>query len=115
MPDYPKRGDVWLVRLDPTLGSEIKKTRPAFILSNNINNQYSPLVTVLPISDRGDKVYPFEVALPQSQAGLSKASKIRCQQIRTLDKLRLVKHLGVVTRSLLPAIEEAVQLHLGMV
>lgn len=115
MLDYPKRGDIWLVRLDPTQGSEIKKTRPAFVLSNNINNQHSPLVTVLPISDRGDKVYPFEVALPQSQRGLTKLSKIRCQQIRTIDKLRLVKHLGAISRNLLPAVEEAVQLHLGMI
>ena len=114
MPDDSKRGDIWLVRLDPTVGSEIKKTRPAVIISNDINNYYAPLVTVLPISDKGDKVYPFEVALSHGGAGLSKPSKIRCQQIRTVDKTRLVKRLGSVAKELLPDIEEALKNHLGM-
>ena len=114
MADFPKRGEIWFVRLDPTQGSEIKKTRPALIISNNINNQFSPLVTALPISDKGEKVYPFEVLLPLGNTGLSKVSKVRCQQIRTVDKLRLVKQLGSIPTSLMASIEEALLLHLGM-
>ena len=91
MIDFPKRGEIWLVRLDPAVGSEIKKTRPAFIISNDINNQYGPLVTILPISDKSAKVYPFEVALSERGTGLSKPSKVRCQQVRTDAKNREIR------------------------
>ena len=114
MSDDPKRGDIWLVRLDPTIGSEIRKTRPALIISNDINNRHAPLVTVLPISDKGEKVYPFETGLSTGNTRLSKPSKIRCQQIRTVDRIRLVKRLGHVDKELLPDIEEALKLHLGI-
>ena len=114
MADFPKRRDVWTARLDPTIGSEIKKTRPVVIISNNINNQFSSLVSILPVSGKGTKTYPFEVLIPEGSSGLSKPSKIRCQQIRTIDKERLVKKLGVVDKNLIMAIEEALKLHLGM-
>ena len=114
MSSVPKRGEIWLVRLDPAVGSEIKKTRPALIISNDINNQYATLVTVLPISDKGAKVYPFEIAVSEGNTGLSKPSKIKCQQIRTIDKERLVKRLGTVTKGHLPDIEDALKLHLGI-
>lgn len=113
--DQPKRLEVWLVRLDPGLGSEIKKTRPALIISNDLNNQYASLVTVLPISDKGEKVYPFEIEVSDGRtSGLTKPSKIRCQQIRTIDKERLVKKVGSVDKGMRFKIEEALKLHLGM-
>jgi len=114
MSDFPRRGEIWLVRLDPAVGSEIKKTRPALIVSNDTNNEYASLVTVLPISGKGDKVYPFEAALSGAASGLSKPSKVKCQQIRTLDKERLIKRLGAADNSLLPDIEEALKLHLDL-
>ena len=114
MTNFPRRGEIWLVRLDPGIGSEIKKTRPALIISNDINNQHAPLATVLPISDKGAKVYPFEVAISEGISGLSKPSKIKCQQIRTIDKERLVKKLGTVEKELMLDIEEALKLHLAM-
>ncbi len=55
---YPKRGKIYLVNFDPTIGHEVKKKRPALIISNNIHNQYSPLVTVAPLSSNASKVYP---------------------------------------------------------
>jgi mRNA interferase MazF len=108
------RGDVWLVNLDPTVGAEIKKTRPALIISNDIANQCSSTVTILPVTDRGDKVYPFEVEVPPEQGGLTKPSKIKCQQIRTVDRSRLVRFLGVVPDSTIHAAERALCLHLGL-
>lgn len=114
MTDFPKRRDVWTARLDPTVGSEIRKTRPVVIVSNDISNQFSPLVSVLPVSDKGVKTYPFEAPVSERSSGLSKPSKIRCQQIRTIDKERLVKKLGMVDKSLMSEIEEALKLHLGM-
>ncbi len=115
MIDFPKRGEIWLVRLDPTVGSEIKKTRHALIISNNVNNQYADLVTVLPISDKGSKVYPFETAVSEAGTGLSKPSKIKCQQIRTIGKERLLRKLGNMSGTLSSDVEEALKLHLGIV
>ena len=61
-----KRGFVYLVNLNPTIGAEINKVRPAVVVSNDINNQYAETVTIVPItSSRIDKVYPFEVYIPE--------------------------------------------------
>jgi mRNA interferase MazF len=111
---FPGRGEIWLVNLDPTVGAEIKKTRPALVVSNDINNRYAETITVLPISDKGHKVYPFEVAVSGKQTGLTKESKIRSQQIRTVDKIRLVKVLGSLPLGLWPNIEEALRIHLQL-
>ena len=108
------RGDVWLVSFSPTMGAEIQKTRPAIIISNDIANQETPLVTVLPVSDRGERVYPFEVELPAGGSGLTKPSKIRCQQIRTVDRSRLVRFMGVLPDAVVHAAERALCLHLGL-
>ncbi len=110
----PFRGEVWLVALDPTVGAEIKKTRPAVVISNDTNNQYAQTVTILPVSDIGEKVYPFEARLSSKTAGLMKESKVRTQQIRTVDKGRLVKFLGKVTPSEMNIIVQSLLIHLGI-
>ncbi len=110
----PKRGQIWLVNLDPTRGAEIKKTRPALVVSNDISNQYSGTVTILPITEKGKKIYPFEVELSSKTSGLKKVSKIKCQQIRTVDKSRLLKMLGVVEKEVVEKIEEALLIHLAI-
>lgn len=112
--ENPRRGEAWIVNLDPAVGAEIKKRRPALIISNDVNNQYASTVTVLPITDKGKKVYPFEVLLPAQEAGLNKESKIKCQQIRAIDKGRLIKSLGIVGDERLRQIQEALGIHLGM-
>jgi len=109
---YPKRGQIWRVNFDPTVGGEIKKTRPAVIISNDHNNQYALTVTVLPVSDCGKEIFPFEVGLPRSIQGLTKDSKIKCQQVRTIDKSRLIQYLGDVPESVLLEIEKALKIHL---
>lgn len=109
-----RRGDVWLVNLDPTIGAEIKKTRPAVVISNDIANQASAMVTVLPVTDRGDKVYPFETDVPARTGGLAKHSKIKCQQIRSVDKARLIRFLGVLPDAAVHAAERSLCLHLGL-
>ena len=110
----PKRGELYLVSLDPTVGSEINKTRPALIISNDINNQFSETVTVAPVTSSIGKVYPFETFLAPNESGLSKNSKVKCNQIRTIDKKRLLKFIGKVSPEKLKEIENALLLHLGM-
>ena len=89
-----KRGYIYFANLSPSVGREINKTRPVLVLSNNINNQYSETITILPITSNITKVRSFEVFIPASEANLPKNSKIKCDQIRTIDKLRFITELG---------------------
>lgn len=109
-----ERGEIYLVGLDPAVGSEINKTRPALIISNNINNRVSNTVTVIPITSNVEKIFPFEVFFYSEISGLSKDSKAKCNQIRTLDKKRLVKCLGKIPSEIMEKVENALRIHLGM-
>lgn len=111
---HSERGEIYLVSLDPTVGFEISKTRPALIISNDINNQFSETVTVIPITSSRGKIYPFETFLPSGESGLSKNSKAKCNQIRTIDKKRLLKSFGKVSPEKLKEIEKALLIHLGI-
>ena len=110
----PERGEIYLVCLDPAVGSEINKMRPALIISNDINNQVAQTVTVIPITSSTEKIYPFETFLPSQESGLPKSSKVKCNQIRTIDKKRLVKPLGKVSPEKLKEIENSLLIHLGI-
>ena len=94
MMGYPKKGEIYLVNFDPTFGHETKKKRPALILSNDIHNQYSPLVTVAPLSSNTNKVYPFEIYVPKKSTALQENSKIMIIQLRSIDKKRLINKIG---------------------
>lgn len=114
MSPFPvRRSDVWLASLDPTVGAEINKTRPVVVISNDAANQFSLTVTVVPVTNRGNRVRPYEVALPSGEAGLIKDSKAKCQQIRTIDRQRLLKYFGTLPDHIMDDIERAVSLHLG--
>ncbi len=95
------QGDIYLVNLDPVIQTEAGKTRPGVILSMNAMNHHSPRVIVAPITSTVTRVYPFEILVPAGTAGLSKDSKIMLDQIRSIDKKRLVRKLGSLNRELL--------------
>jgi len=110
-----RRGEVYVAALDPVVGREISKTRPVLVVSNDLNNQFSGTVTILPITSMTlDKIYPFEVLLPKGCGGLPKDSKVKADQVRTLDKTRLAKLLGKVDQKQIAAINKAIMLHLGL-
>lgn len=111
---FPCRGEIWLAALDPVVGHETGKTRPALVLSNDRNNEFSETVTVLPITSKTAKIYPFEAFLPKSETNLPVDSKVKANQIRTADKKRLVKFLGNVPPDRVCEIEDAVLIHLGI-
>lgn len=111
---FPKRGDIWLVSLEPVLGHEIGKTRPALIISNDQNNQYSGTLTVLPITSKTKEVYPFETLIAKCQTGLSTDSKVKCNQIRTVSKQRLVRFLGNLSSETMKKVEDSLLIHLGI-
>ena len=106
-----KRGEVFLVNFDPTIGAEAKKTRPAVVVSNDINNAHSPIVSIAPITSNVTKVYSFEVEIPQGVGGLKTRSKVMVNQTRAVDKIRLIKKLGHLPEQILSDINEALKLH----
>jgi mRNA interferase MazF len=110
-----ERGDILLIEFSPTRGSEIQKTRPAVVVTNNIANTYSRVIMVIPItSQKLDKIYPYEVLL-QEVKGLSKLSKANISQMRAIDRARIKETLGKVTSKNLLEIEIALKLHLNLI
>jgi mRNA interferase MazF len=111
---YPKRGEVFLVNLDPTIGAEIQKTRPAVVIQNNILNQYSPLVIVCPITStiRSGETRVFVKA---PGGGLDNDSMILTQQVRCLDKKRLVKKLGKLKIETMREVDLALKITQGLI
>ena len=111
-----QRGDIWLVNLDPTIGHEIKKSRPAVIIQNDIGNKYSPITIIAPITSQNiDHIYPIEGLLSSQKSGLDKESKVLLNQIRAIDKRRLIKKLGNVDEEKIDLIDEALKISLGLV
>ncbi len=109
-----KRGKIYFANLDPAIGSEIKKTRPVAVVSNDINNRYNLTVTILPITSNVTKIYPFEVFLAGGTGNLPKDSKVKADQIRTIDKRRLIKEIGELSWGDMEKIEYAVKIHLKL-
>jgi len=108
-----KKGEIYLANLDPVVGREISKTRPVVVVSNDQNNKFSGTVTILPITSKNiNKIYPFEVLLKKGSANLPKNSKAKADQIRTLDKIRIVKVIGVLEKNEMCRIEKAIKIHL---
>jgi mRNA interferase MazF len=105
-----KRGDVWLVDLNPTRGSEVSKERPTIVVSNDINNLHSDLITVIPCSTNVSDLYPVEVLLQE----LKYPSKAMCDQIRALSKERFVKKVATLSSTTMGQIAKAVLLHLDI-
>jgi mRNA interferase MazF len=111
----PQRGALYWANLDPAIGSEIAKTRPALIISNDIGNQYAQRVIVAPISSSSlGKIYPFEVHLNPGEGGLSKESKILLDQIRTLDKSRLGQQIGILSPERIEEVNRAIRISLAV-
>ncbi|HIH11712.1 TPA: type II toxin-antitoxin system PemK/MazF family toxin [Candidatus Woesearchaeota archaeon] len=111
----PFRGDIWIVNLDPTVGHEIKKSRPAVIIQNDIGNKYSPITIVAPITSQNtEKIYPIEVLLTKENSGVEKRSKVLLNQIRSIDKERLVKQTGKVDSETKEKIDQAIKISLGL-
>ena len=92
------RWKIYLVNLDPTIGSEQSKTRPVLVISNEDINSVLPVLTVIPITSfkEGRKIYINEVFINTKVSGLKRDSIILCYQIRTIDKKRLIKEIGEI-------------------
>jgi len=113
------RGEIRLVALDPVRGVEASKTRPAVIVSNDGANTTAErlgrgVVTVLPVTSNVARVYPFQVLLPAGDCGLPRDSKVQAEQVRSVAVERIGARVGAVPAGLMPAIDTALRLHLGL-
>ncbi len=108
--NLPRRGDAYWVALDPTVGSEIKKTRPAVIISNNSCNMFGSRVVVLPLTSHIDSLYPGEAMVVVD----GKPARVLGDQIRSLDKSRLRSRIDTLSQDELASIEEAVRITLAL-
>lgn len=104
------RGEVWWVEFDPAVGSEIRKTRPAVIVSNDSANRNLARVVVVPLTSNTGKQYPGEAVV--SVAGQS--SKAMADQIMAADKRRLKSTLGMLSKADVLAVEDAIKVHLAL-
>jgi mRNA interferase MazF len=112
---YPRRGDVWLVDLDPTRGAEIQKRRPAVIVQNDIGNRASPLTIVAPLSTKILlPLHPIQVRVMAGEGGLAEDSVVLLNQIRSIDKTRLVTRLGRLKPTTMQSVDMAIRISLGL-
>jgi mRNA interferase MazF len=106
-----KQSEIWLINLDPTIGAEMKKTRPALIINDNVMGKL-PLKVIVPITDWKDhyEIAPWMVKVePNSRNGLLKDSSIDCFQIRSVAEERLIKRIGQIT------IDETIKVQEGII
>jgi len=104
-----KRGDVYLINLDPVIGSEQGKTRPCLIIQNNIGNKYSQNTIIASITSKIDKEYPFLVKIEKGVANLPKDSFVQLDQIRTISVKRIIKKIGSLPKEVMLKIDVALK------
>ena len=104
------RGEIWWVSFKPSIGGEIKKQRPAIIMSNDISNKYLNRVQVIPLTSKTDKLYPSEAYITIK----SKKHKAMADQLTTVSKERLSSRVGFILGSELQDIERVIKVQLGL-
>ena len=105
-----KRCEVWWVNFDPSVGGEIKKKRPAVIISNDASNKFLNRVQVVPLTSTTDHLYPSEAIVGFE----GKESKSMADQLATVSKARLFKRAGILSEADMRKVEEAVKIQLGI-
>ena len=105
-----KRGEVWWVNFDPSVGGEIRKKRPAIIVSNNAANKHLNRVQVVPLTSHIGRVYPSEAIVTVN----GKANKAMADQLTTVSKLRLINHVGKVSHADIQRVEQTIKIQLDL-
>ena len=105
-----KRSEVWWINFDPSVGGEIRKKRPAVIVSNNAANQFLNRVQVVPLTSSVGKLYPSETYVTLR----GKKAKAMADQLTTVSKKRLVSQAGTVSKTEMEGIERAITIQLAL-
>jgi mRNA interferase MazF len=105
-----KRGEVWWVNIEPSIGGEIRKKRPAIIVSNDAANKFLNRVQVIPLTSKTDRLYPSEAYVRVR----GKVGKAMADQLATVSKERLFKRKGIISTEDLRKVEEAIKTHLDL-
>jgi mRNA interferase MazF len=111
-----RRGDIVLVELDPTRGSEQRGTRPCLVVQNDVGNDNAPTTIVVPFTTSfGDDLYPFEVLVTAEESHLQEDSVVMCSQIRTVSvDHRIEKVIGSIPEERLREVDTALEYSLGL-
>jgi mRNA interferase MazF len=114
-----RRGDIYLVDLEPVRGSEANKARPAVLVSNEAANRSVDrarrgVLTVVPVTSNVSRVYPFQVLLPAAECGLSRDSKAQCEQVRAVAVERVMHRIGAVPVKVMAELDAALRRHLAL-
>ncbi len=104
------RGEVWWINFDPSLGGEIRRQRPAIIVSNDAANHYLNRVQVVPITSNVDRLYPSEAYVTFR----GKKSKAMADQITTVSKKRLINPAGSISKTEMESIGKAIAIQLDL-
>jgi mRNA interferase MazF len=112
----PKRGDVYQARLDPPEGSEQAGVLPVIIMSREAINDSSPVVIIVPVTDRTHKtrIYPSHVVLKTGEGGLTKESVALGEQVRAINKTRFLNYLGHLSNGAITQIGAALKIALDL-
>jgi mRNA interferase MazF len=105
-----KRGEIWWVNFDPSVGGEIKKKRPAVIVSNDASNKFLNRVQVVPLTSKTDRIYPSEALVSFE----GQESKAMADQLATVSKDRLFDYAGNLSPRDMHKVEEAIKVQLGI-
>jgi len=110
-----KKGDLYFADLSPVVGSEQGGVRPVLVVQNDVGNKYSPTIIVAAVTSQINKAkLPTHVELGATDGGLSKNSVVLMEQLRTIDKRRLKEHIGTLSDSQLPTVDQALSVSLGI-
>lgn len=111
-----RRGDIYFADLSPVVGSEQGGTRPVLILQNDIGNQYSPTTIVAAITSQIAKAkLPTHVEMRVNDGGLDRDSVILLEQIRTIDKSRLMEKVATLNEDMMKKVNQAAEISLGLI
>jgi len=111
--DFPRRGEVWLINWNAARGSEQAGRRPGLVIQNDIGNDKASTTIVAAISS-SVKIFPMNVKVEPPEGGLDRLSIVKTSQILTVDKKRLEKRLGRLSREKMEDVNRAIKLSLGL-